>query len=166
MKDAEIDRRFVKVPRFHPRRDVFVANYKCRLWLSSILLTVLLSQPVRAAPQTQHSRVTAGPAPLAAANMRPGREVPPPASGLPTLTTAEQVRELTADQAKRGYPVRLRAVVTYVDFAVGDFFAQDDTAGIYINEGDRSLGFQPGDLLEIEGISEELDFAPQIAKAR
>lgn len=103
---------------------------------------------------------------LAVAVNAHGQQVPPPAPGLPTLTTAEQVRELTADQANRGYPVRLRAVVTYIDFAVGDFFAQDATAGIYVNESNRSLRFQPGDLLEIEGVTEELDFAPQITKAR
>jgi PAS domain S-box-containing protein len=95
-----------------------------------------------------------------------GQQVPPAAPRLPTLTTAEQVRELTADQANRGYPVHLRAVVTYIDFAVGDFFAQDSTAGIYVNENNRSLHFRPGDLLEIEGVTEEPDFAPQIAKAR
>jgi hypothetical protein len=50
---------------------------------------------------------------------------------LPTLTTAKQVRELTTDEANRGYPVRLRAVVTYVDFDSPDFFAQDATAGIF-----------------------------------
>src|SRR5208283_443710 len=49
--------------------------------------------------------------------------------------------------------------------ALGDFFAQDSTAGIYVNENNPSLHFQPGDLLEIEGVTEELDFAPQIAKA-
>ncbi len=87
-------------------------------------------------------------------------------SDLPTLTTAEQIRELTADQANRGYPIRLRAVITYIDFAVGDFFAEDRTAGIYVNENNRSLHFQPGDLLAIEGVTEEPDFAPQIAKAR
>ena len=87
-------------------------------------------------------------------------------SHLPTLTTAEQVRELTADQANRGYPVRLRAVVTYIDSAVGDFFVQDATAGIYVNESNGSLHFRPGDLLEIEGVTEEPDFAPQIAKPR
>jgi PAS domain S-box-containing protein len=102
---------------------------------------------------------------LVVAGMGHAQQVQPPAR-LPTLTTAKQVRELTADQAKRGYPVRLRAVVTFTDFAVGDFFAQDATAGIYVNENDRSLRFQPGELLEIEGVTEELDFAPQIAKAR
>src|SRR5580658_2513210 len=102
---------------------------------------------------------------LVVAGMGHAQQVQPPAR-LPTLTTAKQVRELTADQAKRGYPVRLRAVVTFTYFAVGDFFAQDATAGIYVNENDRSLRFQPGELLEIEGVTEELDFAPQIAKAR
>jgi PAS domain S-box-containing protein len=95
-----------------------------------------------------------------------GQQVSPPAASLPTLTTAEQIRELTPDQANRGYPVRLRAVLTYIDFAVGDFFAQDATAGIYVNENNRSLGFRPGDLLEIDGVTEEPDFAPQIGKAR
>ena len=51
-------------------------------------------------------------------------------AGLPTLTTAEQIRELTPDQANRGYPVHLRAVLTYIDYDVGDFFVQDATAGI------------------------------------
>jgi len=87
-------------------------------------------------------------------------------SQLPTLTTAAQVRELTPEQANRGYPVRLRAVVTYIDLAVGDFFAQDATAGIYVNENNKKLSFRPGDFLEIEGVTEELDFAPQIGKAR
>ncbi|MGO9269397.1 MAG: ATP-binding protein [Terriglobia bacterium] len=87
-------------------------------------------------------------------------------SYLPTLTTAEQVRELTVDQANRGYPVRVRAVVTYTDPAGGDFFVQDATAGIYISLGSGNPPFRPGDLLEIEGVTEEPDFAPQIAKPR
>ena len=84
---------------------------------------------------------------------------------LPTLTTAEEVRELTPDQANRGYPVHLRAVLTYIDFSVGDFFVQDSTAGIYVDEHDLSHHFRPGDLLEINGVTEEPDFAPQIGKA-
>jgi hypothetical protein len=35
----------------------------------------------------------------------------------PTLTTAAQVRRLTPGEAKRGYPVRLRGVVTCFDAA-------------------------------------------------
>ncbi len=85
---------------------------------------------------------------------------------MPTLTTAEQVRELTPDQANRGYPVHLRAVITYVDFNVGDFFVQDATAGIYVNGHDTRHNLGPGDLLEIDGVTEEPDFAPQIGKPR
>ncbi len=84
---------------------------------------------------------------------------------LPTLTTAEEVRELTPDQANRGYPVHLRAVLTYIDFSVGDFFVQDSTAGIYVDEHELRHHFRPGDLLEINGVTEEPDFAPQIGKA-
>jgi signal transduction histidine kinase/CheY-like chemotaxis protein len=87
-------------------------------------------------------------------------------AGLPTLTTAEQIRELTPEQANRGYPVHLRAVLTYIDYDVGDFFVQDATAGIYVNENNKELHFHPGDFLEIDGVTEELDFAPQIGKAR
>jgi signal transduction histidine kinase/CheY-like chemotaxis protein len=87
-------------------------------------------------------------------------------AGLPTLTTAEQIRELTPEQANRGYPVHVRAVLTYIDYDVGDFFVQDATAGIYVNETNKELHFHPGDFLEIDGVTEELDFAPQIGKAR
>jgi len=103
---------------------------------------------------------------LAVSSIGYGQQAPTGAPILPTLTTAEQIRELTPEQANRGYPVHLRAVITYIDYAVGDFFAQDATAGIYVNEVNRSYHFQPGELIEIEGVTEEPDFAPQIAKAR
>src|SRR5438477_2078138 len=55
---------------------------------------------------------------------------------LPTLTHAEEVRRLTPDEAAKGYPVRLRGVVT-MDAPAPDFFVQDKTAGIYV-EGSAS----------------------------
>lgn len=86
---------------------------------------------------------------------------------LPLLTKAQQIRELTVDQANRGYPVKLRAVVTYFDATAFDFFVEDSSAGIYIDDADQaSRSFAPGDLLEIEGVTEEPDFAPQIGKPR
>jgi PAS domain S-box-containing protein len=83
---------------------------------------------------------------------------------LPLLTTAQQIRELTPDEANRGYPVRLRAVVTYFDAAQLDFLVQDATAGIYVNDPAqaRHAPFAVGDLLEIGGVTEDPDFAPQI----
>jgi PAS domain S-box-containing protein len=86
-------------------------------------------------------------------------------SPLPTLTTAEQVRELSPDQANRGYPVHLRAVVTYDDLNwMLAFFVQDGTAGVYINDFHRTVPFKPGQLLDIEGVTEDPDFAPQVTK--
>ncbi len=38
-----------------------------------------------------------------------------PPAFLPKLTTARAVHQLTPDEAARGYPVRLRGVVTYYD---------------------------------------------------
>ena len=100
---------------------------------------------------------------LLTANAARSQSAPP--SPLPTLTTAEQIRELSSDQAKRGYPVHLRAVVTYDDSS-WTFFVQDATAGIYVNDVNRKSAFQPGQLLDIEGVTEDPDFAPQITKTR
>ena len=52
-----------------------------------------------------------------------------PAS-LALLTHADQVRHLTAEEAARSYPVRIRGVITD-DVPSPDFFVQDATAGIY-----------------------------------
>jgi PAS domain S-box-containing protein len=88
-----------------------------------------------------------------------------PASGtLPALTRAEQVRELSAEQANRGYPVRLRGVVTFVD----DFslFVQDSGAGIFVSASGLAHEVRAGQLIELDGVTECPDFAPQINKAR
>ena len=87
-----------------------------------------------------------------------------PSSPLPTLTTAEQVRKLTPDQAHRGYPVHLKAVVTYNRPDMSDFYVQDATGGIYVNDPTQGAPFRPGQVLEITGLTEDPDFAPQIGK--
>ena len=89
-----------------------------------------------------------------------GQQVQPPAPGLATLTQAEQVRELSPKEANRGYSVHLRAVVTYVDeYAL---FVQDSSAGIGVVVAGIAHRVNPGDLVELEGITECPDFAPQI----
>jgi two-component system, sensor histidine kinase and response regulator len=104
----------------------------------------------------------------------------PETTDLPTLTQIDQVRRLNLEQAKRGYPVRLRAVVTYYasqgfDFLsqetppappAPDMFIQDSTAGIWVNVPLGASPAQAGQLIEIEGVSEAPDFAPQIGKPR
>src|SRR5579862_1825856 len=83
------------------------------------------------------------------------------ASGLPVLTAIKQIRTLAHDEANRGYPVHLKAVVTYDDPRT-DLFVQDSTGGIWVNAPPTRARSEPGTLLEIEGRTEAPDFAPQV----
>ncbi len=86
-----------------------------------------------------------------------------PANGLPVLTQTQQVRELSTAQANRGYPVHLHGVVTFVD----DFslFIQDASAGIFVDASGLAHQVQAGQLIDLEGLTECPDFAPQIGHA-
>ena len=90
------------------------------------------------------------------------------ADQLPLLTRIEQIRKLSLEEANRGYPVRVRGVVTYYDLernpSESDLFIQDTTSGIWVNIGSTNPAIQPGQLVEVEGFSEAPDFAPQITK--
>lgn len=81
---------------------------------------------------------------------------------LPLLTKAEQVRNLKPEEGARGYPVRLRAVVTYYRFSDRDFFVQDDTAGIWVDTQGADFSLRPGQLIDLEGTSSAGDFASEI----
>jgi len=85
---------------------------------------------------------------------------------LPLLTRVEQVRKLTPAEAQRGYPVRIRGVITD-DVPAPDFFVQDGTAGIYV-EGSRATVFPHhfGDRVEIEGITGPGRFAPVVLERK
>jgi PAS domain S-box-containing protein len=91
-------------------------------------------------------------------------QFPPQKSGLPVLTRVEQIRNLAPEEANLGYPVRVRGVVTYFNPAENDLFIQDSTAGIWVAIGNANLALQPGQLVEVEGISTSADFAPSIDK--
>jgi PAS domain S-box-containing protein len=97
---------------------------------------------------------------------------------LPTLNQIQQVRNLTAQEAGRGYPVHVRGVVTYYDASEPSYdgsstpnsttptmFIQDSGAGIYINLPSGSPAAKVGDLVELDGLSEFIDVAPQIGHA-
>jgi len=84
-------------------------------------------------------------------------------SRLPLLTTAQQVRQLTPEEAQRGYPVKLSGVITFHHGPWYLTYVQDDTAGIYVAAdvaGFPSLGLAAGQRVEIEGISVRGKFAP------
>lgn len=89
-----------------------------------------------------------------------------PGRSLPLLTHADQVRQLTPEQAALGYPVRVRGVVTD-DVPSPDMFVQDSTAGIYV-EGSHSEHFTHhfGDLIEVVGITGPGKFAPVIREVQ
>ena len=98
---------------------------------------------------------------------------------LPTLQRVEQIRRLSREEANRGYPVRLQAVVTYYtatgprllpfefySSAQPDMFIQDSTAGIWVHVPPGGPTAIPGQLIEIEGITEEPDFGQEITRPR
>lgn len=88
-------------------------------------------------------------------------------SAMPILTTTEQVRWLKPGEAERRYPVRVRAVVTFLlataDGAVGNL--QDGTGGIYawhLVSSDPSIQVHSGDFCEIQGDTSAGEFSPGI----
>jgi signal transduction histidine kinase/DNA-binding response OmpR family regulator len=85
------------------------------------------------------------------------------ATDLPMLTTAGDVRALSAEEAERYYPVRIRAVVTYVDQAWSMLFVQDPSGGVYV-EALHVPDLRAGDLIEVEGSTDPGNFAPQIVR--
>ncbi|HUE24659.1 MAG TPA: hypothetical protein VMQ86_23445 [Bryobacteraceae bacterium] len=82
----------------------------------------------------------------------------------PVLTHIDQIRRLTPEQARKGLSVRLRAVVT--SFDVVNIFVQDPTGGIWVTRARAGLTAEPGQLLDLQGITTQTDFAPDIADPR
>jgi len=84
------------------------------------------------------------------------------------ITSAASIRKMSPAEAARSYPVRLVGVITYYDPDTPDLFIQDATSGIWVNS--ESVTPKPplraGDLLEVDGVTEITDFAPQIGKPR
>lgn len=79
---------------------------------------------------------------------------------------ADQIRRLSPEEAAKGYPVRIRGVVT-MDAPAPDFFIQDATAGIFV-EGSVSPRYPHllGQLVELEGITGPGKFAPVIREQK
>jgi hypothetical protein len=85
------------------------------------------------------------------------------ATGQP-LTTAAAVRALSAADAEKHLPVKLRGVVTFYDDGLFSRFVQDDTAGIYL-QVTNVLTLQPGQIIELEGVTGAGEFAPVVLPA-
>ncbi|HWL17906.1 MAG TPA: ATP-binding protein [Opitutus sp.] len=87
----------------------------------------------------------------------------PEVRGLPILRLAEQVRELPVEEAGRGYPVRLRGVVTWSDPNARFFYVRDVSAGLRIERTDWQ-GEIPvaGARVDLNGRSAVGEFAPVV----
>ena len=84
-----------------------------------------------------------------------------------SLTRIEQLRELTRQQAALNPDVCFHAVVTYYDPSNDDMFVQDATAGTWVNIGGvPKSDLKVGDWVELRGVGEWPDFAPQVGKPR
>ncbi len=80
------------------------------------------------------------------------------------LSTAAEVLALSPSRAQARLPVTVRGVVTAADPAWnGQFFVQDDTAGIFVDARDAPAP-PPGSHVEIRGFTHPGDFAPIIGE--
>jgi PAS domain S-box-containing protein len=93
---------------------------------------------------------------LGLAGVSAGLFCAPPAdrAGGPVLTRIEDVLKLSAGEARRRHPVHLRAVVTYGEPGESLFFIQDETGGILVDGAGRRLAMRPGQLVELQGVTD------------
>ncbi len=78
------------------------------------------------------------------------------------LTTVAEVRSLSAVEAAKHHPVKLKGVVTFYDETLFSRFIQDSTAGIYLRELANMPALQPGQMIEVEGTTGPGEYAPVI----
>src|SRR5271157_1011060 len=124
---------------------------------STLLLVAIIGATAQALTSDRAKHID-----QSAQDVRTGRD------GLPTLTTAAAVHGLSPSEAKRRYPVRLRAVcvVCFPDWH--GFFANDGTTGVYVETKDQALltdRIHPGSMLDIEGVSGPGEFSPVVDQA-
>ncbi len=89
----------------------------------------------------------------------------PDVAALPTLTNLAEVHSLAPEEAKRGYPVHLQAVVTYFEPVTPDLFIQDKTGGIWIQWNKNMPVPKSGQLIDLQAITTQFDFAPDLMNA-
>ena len=93
------------------------------------------------------------------------------AEALPTLSTIYEIRALSQDESARGYPVRVRGLVTHVDEnADVSLIVHDGRLGQFVVPPSGDVPAQAawrllrrGDLVEIEGQTVRGGFAPNVA---
>ena len=82
------------------------------------------------------------------------------------LTRISDIRGLSYDEANKGLPVKVRGVVTFSNKPVVTLFIHDGKAGIFVKQNwndPKAAWPEPGDRVEVTGITEYGVFAPVIA---
>src|SRR5215472_5199588 len=78
------------------------------------------------------------------------------------LTNAAQVLSLSGERAAQKVPVRVKGVVTAAEPTWGGkFFVQDETSGVFVGRGSE-FHPEPGDVVEVTGITHPGSYAPII----
>jgi PAS domain S-box-containing protein len=83
---------------------------------------------------------------------------------VPELTHAAQIRQLSAQEVEKAYPVHLRGIVTYYDSVAPNLFVQDSTAGIWVDVAGAANPPKPGQRIDLEGVVGP-GFTPIVTKA-
>jgi signal transduction histidine kinase len=81
---------------------------------------------------------------------------------LPTLTTVRDLRNLSATEAARHYPVHLKAIVTLVE-PQRTVFIRDDSGASFLRWGKNVPDLKSGQEIEIDGLSYPGLYVPGIA---
>jgi len=90
-------------------------------------------------------------------------EAPSPAKRA-VLTEVRQFHHMSGLDARKQYPIRILATVTYYDPVTRNLFVQDRTEGTYVfaNGLQGMPRYKPGDQVEVTGVTFPGDFAPTI----
>jgi two-component system cell cycle sensor histidine kinase/response regulator CckA len=79
------------------------------------------------------------------------------------IASAQEIRNLSAEEASAARPVKLKGVITHINPHLNDFFLQDKSAGIYVHPTELAKGLLVGDWIEVEGQTDPGDFAPCVS---
>ncbi len=82
------------------------------------------------------------------------------------LTSASQVRQLSAAQVRLGVPVRIKGILTYFDGLSNYCFVQDSTGGIRVTLAPGQIPPATGWRVEVAGLASSGGAAPAIVEAR
>lgn len=93
---------------------------------------------------------------------RAGGTAPVDGAALPTLRTLAELRALSPDESRRGYPVEVSGVVTFYDRQWPGMFIHDGTNGVYVSSAGQEFAVKAGDRVQVRGISNPGGYAPMI----